>query len=154
MSVVNAKANQTLWRKSIGQRDNDRKAYVFSQVRVESRRETPVLAVVKMARPPLSSRRGVVEFLVITCISTRLCATTVQHAGRNNEGHIDPSQRRGHKHHYRVVDFLRNKDGIAAKLSVLSTTPIVQRISPWYVIQMVSVATSLRRVVSRLAVRS
>ena len=33
----------------------------------------------------------------------------------------------GHKHHYRVVDFVRNKDGIPRRWSASSTTPTVRR---------------------------
>ncbi|MBO1925805.1 50S ribosomal protein L2, partial [Staphylococcus epidermidis] len=40
-----------------------------------------------------------------------------QKAGRNNNGHITTRHKGGgHKHHYRVVDFKRNKDGIPAKV--------------------------------------
>jgi large subunit ribosomal protein L2 len=36
-----------------------------------------------------------------------------QDAGRNNNGHITTRHKGGgHKQHYRVVDFRRNKDGI------------------------------------------
>jgi large subunit ribosomal protein L2 len=45
-------------------------------------------------------------------------------SGRNNSGHITTRhQGGGHKHHYRVVDFRRNKDGIAAKVERLEYDP-------------------------------
>jgi large subunit ribosomal protein L2 len=45
-------------------------------------------------------------------------------AGRNNNGHITTRhQGGGHKHHYRVVDFRRNKDGIPAKIERLEYDP-------------------------------
>ncbi|MEQ1883166.1 MAG: 50S ribosomal protein L2, partial [Burkholderiales bacterium] len=45
-------------------------------------------------------------------------------AGRNNLGHITTRhQGGGHKHHYRIVDFLRNKDGIVAKIERLEYDP-------------------------------
>jgi len=45
-------------------------------------------------------------------------------AGRNNNGHITTRHKGGgHKHHYRVVDFRRNKDGIAAKVERLEYDP-------------------------------
>ncbi len=45
-------------------------------------------------------------------------------AGRNNHGHITTRhQGGGHKQHYRIVDFKRNKDGIAAKVERLEYDP-------------------------------
>ena len=45
-------------------------------------------------------------------------------AGRNNNGHITTRHKGGgHKHHYRVVDFRRNKDGIMAKVERLEYDP-------------------------------
>ncbi|CAG0908494.1 unnamed protein product, partial [Darwinula stevensoni] len=47
-----------------------------------------------------------------------------QKAGRNNNGHITVRHKGGgHKHHYRVVDFLRNKDAIAAKVERIEYDP-------------------------------
>jgi large subunit ribosomal protein L2 len=47
-----------------------------------------------------------------------------QNAGRNNNGHITMRHKGGgHKHHYRVVDFLRNKDGIPAKVERIEYDP-------------------------------
>ena len=47
-----------------------------------------------------------------------------KNAGRNNNGHITVRhQGGGHKQHYRVVDFRRNKDGIAAKVEHLEYDP-------------------------------
>jgi large subunit ribosomal protein L2 len=43
---------------------------------------------------------------------------------RNNNGHITTRHKGGgHKHHYRLVDFKRNKDGIAAKVERLEYDP-------------------------------
>jgi large subunit ribosomal protein L2 len=45
-------------------------------------------------------------------------------AGRNSYGHITMRhQGGGHKHHYRVIDFKRNKDGIVAKVERLDYDP-------------------------------
>jgi len=45
-------------------------------------------------------------------------------AGRNNNGHITTRHMGGgHKKHYRVVDFKRNKDGIPAKVERLEYDP-------------------------------
>ena len=47
-----------------------------------------------------------------------------QKAGRNNRGCITIRHKGGgHKHHYRVVDFRRNKDGVVAKLERLEYDP-------------------------------
>ena len=44
--------------------------------------------------------------------------------GRNNTGRITTRHRGGgHKHHYRVIDFKRNKDGIPAKVERLEYDP-------------------------------
>src|SRR5688572_31278669 len=45
-------------------------------------------------------------------------------SGRNNNGHITTRHKGGgHKHHYRIVDFRRNKDGIEAKVERLEYDP-------------------------------
>jgi large subunit ribosomal protein L2 len=47
-----------------------------------------------------------------------------QKAGRNNNGRITMRHKGGgHKHHYRVVDFRRNKDGIPAKVERIEYDP-------------------------------
>ena len=47
-----------------------------------------------------------------------------QKAGRNNNGHITTRHKGGgHKHHYRVVDFKRNKDAIPAKVERIEYDP-------------------------------
>jgi len=44
--------------------------------------------------------------------------------GRNNTGRITTRHRGGgHKHHYRIIDFKRNKDGIPAKVERLEYDP-------------------------------
>src|SRR5437868_6170389 len=45
-------------------------------------------------------------------------------SGRNNHGHITTRHKGGgHKHHYRIVDFKRAKDGVAAKVERLEYDP-------------------------------
>src|SRR3954471_16668101 len=45
-------------------------------------------------------------------------------SGRNNNGHITIRHKGGgHKQHYRLVDFKRNKDGIPAKVERLEYDP-------------------------------
>ena len=47
-----------------------------------------------------------------------------KNAGRNNNGHVTTRhQGGGHKQHYRVIDFKRNKDGIPAKVERLEYDP-------------------------------
>jgi len=47
-----------------------------------------------------------------------------QKSGRNNNGHITTRHKGGgHKHHYRVVDFKRTKDGIPAKVERIEYDP-------------------------------
>ena len=47
-----------------------------------------------------------------------------RHAGRNNIGHITMRhQGGGHKHNYRIIDFRRTKDGIAARVERLEYDP-------------------------------
>ena len=49
-------------------------------------------------------------------------------AGRNNLGQVTTRhQGGGHKKHYRIVDFRRDKDGIAAKVERLEYDPEPQR---------------------------
>ncbi|MEW6163996.1 MAG: 50S ribosomal protein L2 [Pseudomonadota bacterium] len=45
-------------------------------------------------------------------------------AGRNNHGHITTRHKGGgHKQHYRIIDFKRNKDGVVAKVERLEYDP-------------------------------
>src|SRR5574338_29580 len=45
-------------------------------------------------------------------------------SGRNNNGHITMRHKGGgHKQHYRIVDFKRNKDGVPAKVERLEYDP-------------------------------
>ena len=75
-----------------------------------------------------------------------------QNAGRNNNGRITMRHKGGgHKHHYRVVDFRRNKDGIPAKVERIEYDPTAPRTSRWCATPMASAATSSRRAASRSA---
>ena len=67
--------------------------------------------------------------------------------GRNNNGHITTRHKGGgHKQHYRIVDFKRNKDGIAgARSSASSTTRTAPRTSRCCATPTASAATSSRR---------
>jgi len=76
-----------------------------------------------------------------------------QKAGRNNRGCITIRHKGGgHKHHYRVVDFVRNKDGIPAKVErVSSTARTARRISLCCAMPMARAAASLLRATSKWA---
>ncbi len=55
---------------------------------------------------------------------TKLTESQSKKAGRNSHGHITTRhQGGGHKQHYRVIDFKRNKDGIAAQVERLEYDP-------------------------------
>ena len=85
------------------------------------------MAVIKM-KPTSPGRRGVVKIsrdhLYKGEPFAPLLEPQFQHAGRNNNGHITTRHKGGgHKHHYRVVDFVRNKDAIPAKVERIEYDP-------------------------------
>ena len=85
------------------------------------------MAVIKM-KPTSPGRRGVVKIsrdhLHKGAPHAALLEPQFQQAGRNNNGHITTRHKGGgHKHHYRVVDFVRNKDGIPAKVERIEYDP-------------------------------
>jgi large subunit ribosomal protein L2 len=85
------------------------------------------MAIVKM-KPTSPGRRGVVKVVNDKLYKGRPVAALVEsqsrHAGRNNNGHITVRHiGGGHKQHYRLVDFKRNKDGIPAKVERLEYDP-------------------------------
>ena len=52
--------------------------------------------------------------------------------GRNNYGRITTRHKGGgHKQHYRIIDFKRDKDGIPAASSASNTIRTALRTSPW-----------------------
>ena len=85
------------------------------------------MAVIKM-KPTSPGRRGVVKIsrdhLHKGAPHAPLLEPQFQHAGRNNNGHITVRHKGGgHKHHYRVVDFRRIKDGIPGKVESIEYDP-------------------------------
>jgi large subunit ribosomal protein L2 len=71
-------------------------------------------ALVKVVTPELHKGRPVAGLL----------EKKSSQAGRNNMGHVTTRhQGGGHKQHYRVIDFVRNKDGIPAKVERLEYDP-------------------------------
>ena len=85
------------------------------------------MPVIKV-KPTSPGRRGVVKVVHPHLFKGRpeasLLEPQIQNAGRNNNGHITIRHRGGgHKHHYRVVDFVRNKDAIPAKVERIEYDP-------------------------------
>ena len=85
------------------------------------------MALVKV-KPTSPGRRAVVKVVHAHLHKGKpeasLLEPQFQHAGRNNNGHITIRHKGGgHKHHYRVVDFVRNKDGIPAKVERIEYDP-------------------------------
>lgn len=85
------------------------------------------MALVKV-KPTSPGRRAVVKVVNKSLYKGRpfagLLEKQIQHAGRNNNGHITTRHKGGgHKHHYRIVDFRRNKDGIPAKVERIEYDP-------------------------------
>jgi len=79
-------------------------------------------------KPTSPGRRGLVKVvnpdLHAGAPVARLTESRKRGSGRNNLGRITTRhQGGGHKHHYRIVDFRRNKDGIAAKVERLEYDP-------------------------------
>jgi len=71
-------------------------------------------ALVKVVSPQLHKGRPLAS----------LTEKKIRGSGRNQSGHITMRhQGGGHKQHYRVVDFKRNKDGITAKVERLEYDP-------------------------------
>jgi len=78
------------------------------------------MALVKV-KPTSAGRRAVVKVVNKDLHKGKPVAALVEKknrtAGRNNNGHITTRHMGGgHKKNYRVVDFRRNKDGVAAKV--------------------------------------
>src|SRR3954469_23020928 len=85
------------------------------------------MAVIKM-KPTSPGQRAVVKVTLAHLYKgdpyAPLLEPKSQKAGRNNNGHITTRHKGGgHKHHYRVVDFRRTKDGIPAKVERLEYDP-------------------------------
>ena len=85
------------------------------------------MALVKV-KPTSAGRRAVVKVVSAGLHKGAPVASLVEKqsktAGRNNNGHITTRHKGGgHKQHYRVVDFRRNKDGIVAKVERLEYDP-------------------------------
>lgn len=85
------------------------------------------MAVVKV-KPTSPGRRALVKVVNPDLYTGRpyaaLTEKQTRKAGRNNHGHITTRHKGGgHKQHYRLIDFRRNKDGIVAKVERLEYDP-------------------------------
>lgn len=85
------------------------------------------MALVKV-KPTSPGRRGVVKVINPDLYKGRPYAGLVEKksksAGRNNNGRITTRHMGGgHKHHYRLIDFLRDKDNIPAKVERIEYDP-------------------------------
>ncbi len=85
------------------------------------------MALVKV-KPTSPGRRAVVKVvnpdLHKGAPYAGLLESQFKNAGRNNNGHVTTRhQGGGHKQHYRLVDFKRNKDGIPAKVERIEYDP-------------------------------
>jgi len=85
------------------------------------------MALIKV-KPTSAGRRAVVKVVTPGLHKGKPVASLLEPkkrgSGRNNNGHITVRHKGGgHKQHYRVVDFRRNKDGIPAKVERLEYDP-------------------------------
>ncbi|WP_300456151.1 50S ribosomal protein L2 [Accumulibacter sp.] len=85
------------------------------------------MALVKV-KPTSPGRRAVIKVVTPGLHKGAPLAALVEpqakRAGRNNNGHITTRhQGGGHKQHYRLIDFKRNKDGVPAEVERLEYDP-------------------------------
>ena len=85
------------------------------------------MALVKV-KPTSAGRRAVVKVVNDNLHKGKPFAGLVEsqskHAGRNNNGRITTRHKGGgHKQHYRLIDFKRNKDGVPGKVERLEYDP-------------------------------
>jgi len=85
------------------------------------------MALIKV-KPTSPGRRAVVKVVTPGLHKGKPVAALLEPqkrgSGRNNNGHITVRHKGGgHKQHYRVVDFRRNKDGIPAKVERIEYDP-------------------------------
>ncbi|MFT0545372.1 50S ribosomal protein L2 [Allopusillimonas ginsengisoli] len=85
------------------------------------------MALVKV-KPTSAGRRGMIKVVHAELHKgpgyAPLLEKQKRGSGRNNNGHITVRHRGGgHKQHYRLVDFRRNKDGIVGKIERLEYDP-------------------------------
>jgi large subunit ribosomal protein L2 len=94
---------------------------------LESEHGNRIMAIIK-TKPTSPARRFVVKIKTPDLHKGKphepLLDTKKKNGGRNNNGHITTRhQGGGHKQHYRLIDFKRNKDGIEAKVERIEYDP-------------------------------
>jgi large subunit ribosomal protein L2 len=85
------------------------------------------MALVK-SKPTSAGRRFLVKVVTPELHKGKPCSALLMPknriSGRNNEGRITMRRRGGgHKRHYRIVDFIRDKDGVVARVERLEYDP-------------------------------
>ncbi|MDD5366338.1 MAG: 50S ribosomal protein L2 [Gallionellaceae bacterium] len=85
------------------------------------------MALIKV-KPTSAGRRAVVKVVTPGLHKGKPLAALVEKqirgSGRNNNGHITTRHKGGgHKQHYRIVDFKRDKDGVPAKVERIEYDP-------------------------------
>ncbi len=85
------------------------------------------MALVKV-KPTSAGRRAVIKVVTPGLHKGKPYAALLERqtcgSGRNNNGHITTRHKGGgHKQHYRIIDFKRNKDGIPAKVERIEYDP-------------------------------
>lgn len=113
------------------------------------------MAIVK-TKPTSAGRRHLVKVVNDELFKGRAYAPLLEKqsksGGRNNNGRITTRHiGGGHRHHYRLVDFKRNKDGIPAIVERLEYDPNRSANIALVKYLTANVATSLRRKASLLA---
>ena len=83
---------------------------------------------IKTLRPTTPTQRWATvssfEEITKTNPERRLCSPLKSSAGRNNRGKITMRRRGGgHKRHYRIIDFKRDKDGVPACVQAIEYDP-------------------------------
>ncbi len=86
------------------------------------------MAIVKKIKPTSPGRRfqeySTFDEVTKTTPEKSLLTTIKKSGGRNSNGRITCRHRGGgHRRHYRVIDFKRNKDGIPAKVAAIEYDP-------------------------------
>lgn len=83
---------------------------------------------IKKYKPTTPGRRGMTtltkEEITTSTPEKSLLAPLSKKGSRNNNGRITTRHKGGgHKRHYRIIDFKRNKDGVPAKVATIEYDP-------------------------------
>jgi len=113
----------------------------------------------KKYKPTSPGRRDMTgasfEEITRTAPTKSLLQSKRRHAGRNNSGRVTVRHRGGgHKRRYRLIDFRRDKHGVAARVASIEYTRTARRASPCWSTPTARSVTSSRRLAFRSATRS